>query len=129
MLACVAFYDGKGGVEEAQWFKTDDAAMQDYAANRHKCAQIPTTLLLYSFCFDSSVTPSSTPCPQISRHLTNAALRMVNLSPGEKRSDYAADFAAAVRCNPCLTRRSMTKCNILRRLLQLTRTLRATRRP
>jgi hypothetical protein len=57
MLACVAFYDGQGDVAEAQWFKTDDAAMQDYASNRHKSAHIPTAFLFYSFCFDSSVTP------------------------------------------------------------------------
>ena len=105
MLACVAFYDGKGDVAEAHWFKTDDAAMQDYAANRHKCALIPTAFMLYYFCFDSSITP---PRPHVC-HLTNVALRMMNLPPGEKRSEIAADFAAAVRCkfrcNPCLMRR------------------------
>ncbi len=33
-LACVAFYDGKGDVAEAQWFPTNETDMKKYGPNR-----------------------------------------------------------------------------------------------
>ena len=33
-LACVAFYDGKGEVAEAQWFTTNQTDMKEYMSNR-----------------------------------------------------------------------------------------------